>query len=316
MARSSPMSLMLPRWRGEPGRLEVWYATITDPVTGTGLWVHHELVAPVDGGPPRRHGWIALFPPGMPPEIERFQVTSPVASIGLNALDSVDGTSTLRLSGSTSGSGYSWHLEQTSRSAPLYTFPEWAWRHRLLPAAQIVPMPTATYNGYVLHPRGELVLENASGAMGRIYGRGNALRWAWLHADLGDGDVLEVVSAVSAHGPLRRLPALTLLRLRHRGRTWPSADSLLCAPAFRSVVDFPEWSVRGRIGRTRIRVDTTFVPEHTLVMDYTGPDGRRSTCRNSERASATVVVERRRSGRWEPAARWHLAERAHAEIGD
>ena len=40
-----------PRWRGQPGRLEVWYLTATDPATGTGLWLHHEVVAPTGGGP-------------------------------------------------------------------------------------------------------------------------------------------------------------------------------------------------------------------------------------------------------------------------
>ena len=35
-----------PRWRGQPGRIEVWYATLTDPLTGAALWVHYETVAP------------------------------------------------------------------------------------------------------------------------------------------------------------------------------------------------------------------------------------------------------------------------------
>lgn len=38
-------SAALPRWRGAAGRLEVWYATLSDPLTRTGLWVHCETVA-------------------------------------------------------------------------------------------------------------------------------------------------------------------------------------------------------------------------------------------------------------------------------
>ena len=46
------------RWRGQPGRLEVWYATMTDRETGTGVWVHGETVAPTkdQGGPVISHG--------------------------------------------------------------------------------------------------------------------------------------------------------------------------------------------------------------------------------------------------------------------
>lgn len=43
-------SAALPRWRGAAGRLEVWYATLSDPLTRTGLWVHCETVAPTTGG--------------------------------------------------------------------------------------------------------------------------------------------------------------------------------------------------------------------------------------------------------------------------
>ena len=60
------------RWRGGRGRLEVWYTTLTDPATGTGVWLHHELIAPSDGGEPYAHGWAALFPPGEKPVVGRF----------------------------------------------------------------------------------------------------------------------------------------------------------------------------------------------------------------------------------------------------
>ena len=60
-----------PRLTGRAGRLEVWYATLTDPVTGTGIWIHHEVVNPVDGGPGRAHGWISVFVPGRAQESVR-----------------------------------------------------------------------------------------------------------------------------------------------------------------------------------------------------------------------------------------------------
>ena len=59
--------LLASRWKGQPHRLEVWYATITDGATGTGAWLHHELVAPSDGRAPFVHGWKSLFPVDGPP---------------------------------------------------------------------------------------------------------------------------------------------------------------------------------------------------------------------------------------------------------
>jgi hypothetical protein len=65
---------LAPRWDGTPGRTEVWYTTMTDPATGTGLWLHHELVAPADGSAAYTHGWVARFPAGgeSPVEHARF----------------------------------------------------------------------------------------------------------------------------------------------------------------------------------------------------------------------------------------------------
>src|SRR5215813_13570985 len=67
-------SAATPRWRGEAGRTEVWYATLSDPVTRAGLWVHYETVSPTpaDGREPYGHGWVSWFPSDGPPRTERF----------------------------------------------------------------------------------------------------------------------------------------------------------------------------------------------------------------------------------------------------
>src|SRR4051812_45455510 len=43
----------------------------------------------------------------------------------------------------------SWDLAWRDDAAPLYTFPRWAWRRQVLPAAQVVPVPTARVTGVV-----------------------------------------------------------------------------------------------------------------------------------------------------------------------
>lgn len=310
-------SFYTPRWDGSPGRTEVWYTTLTDPVTGSGVWLHHELTAPVDGSAAYAHGWVAVFPRQGPVEHARFgPVPWSAPQEGFTAADAEVGPGRLR----GTIKGFRWDLGQDPLGAPLYTFPRWAWIHSLLPAAHMLPSARSHFSGVVTYPGGQLDVDKAPGATARIYGHGNARRWAWLHADLGGGDVLEVVAAVAMRPGLNRLPPLVFLRLRHRGRTWPrcglrSAVGWAGLGRFRAHIDLPVWSVSGRAGLRRIHVTVTQPEARTLALDYTDPDGSRLVCRNSESSDARIVVERW-WGRWRPEARWTLDGTAHAEVGE
>jgi hypothetical protein len=290
------------RWRGQPHRLEVWYTTLTDPATGTGFWLHTELVAPADGGSAFVHGWAAVFPVDAAPTWERFGPT-PADALPPNELH---GTT----------SGLSWELRRRPDSTrPLCTFPRWAWERELLPAAQVVPAPAASYDGFVTCGERRFDLTGARGASARIYGHGNARRWAWLHADLGDGDVLELVSAVSTRPGLSALPPMTFLQLRVDGRDLPR-DPALSAPLLRARLDLPTWQVRGLNGpRRRLSVRVHQDPDRSVAVGYVDPDGATATCHNSEVADAEVrLVQRGRTG-WRVAREWRLDGTAHAEVG-
>lgn len=303
---------MRSRWRGQAGRLEVWYTTLTDPATGTGVWLHHELVAATGGGV-RAHGWAAVFPPGETPVLGRFGpyewsrpedaafAAGPVVQAG----DRLTGTA----------GPVSWDLRESGGGRPIHTFPRWAWERELLPAAQIVPKPAAAYDGVVRF--GDRVLEpaGAPGASARIYGHGNARRWAWLHADLGGGDVCEIVAAVSTRPGLDRLPPLPFVRLRVDGRDWPSGDPLLAALRMRADIGLPVWTVRGRIGDRRLHVEVSQRPEETVAVDYADPDGSHAVCHNSERADVRIVLARRAGRSWRTEREWRLDGTGHAEVG-
>jgi hypothetical protein len=298
------------RWSGRAGRLEVWYDTLTDPRTGTGLWLHHEMCAPSDGGGARGYGWLALFPPDGPPEIVRFGPEPLGQGPWFAAGDVVAEPG--RRSGSAGAA--TWELTYHDDRPPLFTFPRIAWRREWFPSAQIVPAPTASFRGTVALGGRVLELDGAPGGVAHIYGHGNAERWGWLHADLGDGDVLEVVAAVSRRPGLRRLPPLPFVRLRHGGVDWPRFG-ILGALAGSAHLGLPEWDVTVRSGGRRLRVQVVQPAEHTAVVEYADPDGAPATCRNSERADAEIVLERRSSGIWVVERQWLLDSTAHAEIG-
>ena len=82
---------------------------------------------------------------------------------------------------------------------------------------------------------------------------------------------------------------------------------------FRCAIGLPTWTVSGRAGLRRIRVEVTQPEDRTLALEYTDPDGARATCRNTERADAHVVLERWWGG-WR-SDRWRLDGTAHAEVG-
>ncbi len=203
-------------------------------------------------------------------------------------------------------------------SRPLFTFPAWAWEREILPAAQVVAVPSAIFAGSIRVGPHELTLSpHTCGAVSHIYGHGNAQRWGWLHADLGGGDVLEIVSAVSRRPGLDHLPPLAFVQLRLGGRDWPR-HPLAAAPLFRTRLGLPTWYVRGTVGRWRLRVDVTIPDADSVRVPYTDPDGASATCVNSERADADIVLEHRlehRRAAWEVEGRWELRAGAHAEVG-
>jgi hypothetical protein len=307
---------LAPRWRGQRGRLEVLYATLSDPTTGVGVWVHHELVSPVTGDP-YVHGWAAVFRPGAPPALERFgpeaapPETSPCVPWPTTAEAVVQPP---MLKGSAGTVAWELRWEQPEDPRPLFTFPSWAWERELLPGAQIVPVASAPFTGSLRVGDDELTLSPGTrGALAHVYGHGNAERWGWLHAELGGGDVLEVVAAVSRRPGLDRLAPLPFVQLRSGGRDWPR-DPLAAAPLLRARLGLPRWEVGGTVGRWRLRAEVEIPDTQAVSVAYVDPDGAGATCTNSEVAHADIVLEHRR-GRWETAASWQLRGSAHAEIG-
>ena len=126
-----------PRWRGQPHRLEVWYATFTDPRTTDGYWLHHEMVAP-DEGAPYAHGWCAVFPFDGPPRGERFGPAPP--DPGGDAWFSAAGAHVDGAVLRGAAGDITWDLAYADTSAPLYTFPSWSWEKEVLPASQVIAM--------------------------------------------------------------------------------------------------------------------------------------------------------------------------------
>lgn len=300
------------RWRGQRGRLEVWYATATDRRTGDGLWIHHERVAPTDGEP-YSHGWIARYPAGGAPSYARFG-PDPAAltdRAGAWLQGASVSTGPNHLTGTTDD--WSWDLTWTTDEKPIWTLPKAMWVREALPSAHVVMSPRAAFTGTV-DEAGVTTRFDGVGNVAHIYGHGNAERWSWLHADLDEETILEVVVAVSRRPGMRRLPPLPFVQLRRAGQPdWPR-NSLVVSPLFRARLGTPTWQVRGIVGSHRLTVTVNQPDDRCVRLDYTDPDGAQAICTNTEIADVDVVLERFR-GRWRIEQDWSLRGTAHAELG-
>ncbi len=321
------------RWRGQPGRLEVWYLTWTDRASGAGGWVHLETVVPTASNQsttaPFRQGWVAHFPSTGSPRLERLgprptsssdDPADPTPWWSLTGSDAdasgwarlepgaPDQPEGLRLLGAAGGLG--WDLAITDGSRPLWTFPRTVWERELLPGAQMVPMPAARVHG-TLTIDGREVQVDGPGALARIYGHGSAQRWGWLHAALDDGGtVLEIVTATARRRALRTLPPLALLQLRRPGHDdWPR-HPLAAAPRMRTRIGPTGFTVEGRADGHRIRVEVELPAVGTVSLRYVDPDGATATCTNSEIATARVTLAGRTG-----TSGWKAEGAAHAEVG-
>jgi hypothetical protein len=296
-----------PRWRGKAGRLEVWYATLSDPLTHAGAWIHCETVAPTHGRDAYAHGWVTWFPPDASPRTERFgpEPARPAADTTwcptwFQAAEVRVGPE--ELAGRAGSLG--WDLRWKDSGTPLWTFPRAAWERELLPGAQVVLAPTADFTGSLTVGDTAHRVDSWRGGVAHIYGHGNAKRWGWIHADLGDGDVLEAVTAVSHTPGLRRLAPMAFVRFRIGGKDWPA--TFLPALRMHTTLGVEHWQLEGRIDGREVLIRVDQPPDRCVSLAYADPDGATAVCTNTEQADIHIEIGDRR---------WSVRGTGHAEVG-
>jgi hypothetical protein len=305
-------SAAVPRWRGRSGRLEVWYATLSDPRTRAGLWIHCETVAPTEDRAAYAHGWATWFPPDGSPRTERFgpESTQPATDTAWFTAAGVR-AGPEELTGRAGSLG--WDLRWQDSRTPLWTFPRAAWDHELLPGAQVVLAPTADFTGSLTVGDAAHRVDGWRGGVAHIYGHGNAKRWGWIHADLPGGDVLEAVTAVSHTPGLRRLAPMAFVRFRIGGKDWPAG--FLPSLRMRTTLGLPHWQLEGRIGGREVLIRVDQPADRCVSLGYTDPDGGSAVCTNTEQADIQVEIGRRARGVRVIEHRWSVLGTGHAEVG-
>ena len=315
------------RWDGSPGHYEVWYLTLTDPASGTGVWIRYTLRAPLDGAGERAES--ALWLLAMAPDGDRFARKQTFPASELEARDDpfrlcLAGADLSDRGAAGELDGGAWELSWEPRLAP-YEFVHPLVRRTgaaqtelVLPHADLVISGTVRLGGRVLE------LDGARGGQAHLWGTRHAARWAWTHAsDLHGTDGVArpdtFVDAVSVYVERlgRELGPSTPVVGRFRGDDFAATSPVALARA-RSRFGLSTWRFEARDGKRRI-VGEVDAPRETLAgVTYHDPDGRPAYCYNSEVASIRLsVFDRIARGRFG----WMLRDtlvargRAHFEYG-
>jgi hypothetical protein len=302
------------QWDGTPGFYEVWYVTLTDPVSGTGLWIRYTMVAPKTGEPATCSLWFLAMPPGEAPvgrkaswPIDRLRATAEPFSVGVD-------DATLRDDGAAGAfEDVAWDLRWAPDGRAItMVHPAVS---RVANTKFTVPKVDLTIDGEVSFGGRTLRIEAARGGQAHLWGTKHAGRWAWLHCnDLGeDGAFVEAVSVVVPRFG-RDIGPNTPVRARLDGADLDATGPLSLALAS-SRFALTGWSFTARRGRRKLVVEVDAPRESLAGVTYHDPDGDLAYCYNTEVATARLHLYDRTLGfpQWTLRRSWHADGRAHFE---
>jgi hypothetical protein len=281
------------KWDRRPGHYEVYYLTLTDRATGTGVWVRYTLEAPLTG-----EASCALWLAAMDPErgVIAKKHTLPIAELAAESDPFAISIGSARL----------------TNGACAGAFDDVSWELRWPPGRQYEPVPAllrplastvlvlahgdVAISGRVQIAGRTLELEGARGAQTHLWGTEHAAAWAW--ARCGDfrneaGERVEdtFIDAVSARVRRfgRELGPSTLLVGRIGGDDLRSSSL-----RSRQTTFGPDgWRFARAAGSRKLLCEVT--PKRSLLagVTYHDPDGERAYCYNSEAASMRLEVQER-----------------------
>jgi hypothetical protein len=317
------------QWDGRAGHYEVWYLTLTDAATGTGLWIRYTMLAPANGGAggraaragggaggraaragggaggraaPANRGagecalWLVAMGPGG--RLARK------ASFPLAELHARDDPFHVTLAGADlSDRGMAgafedvaWELSWEPGAAPAEHVHPLLRRARIAKTVLVLPHPDLAVSGTVRLGDRELALDGARGGQAHLWGSKHAGRWAWAHCN-------DLATLDGAPRPGAYLDGVSVVvpRLgRDIGPSTPVVGHLL-GEDFRAtsparVVRAPSrfgltgWRFEATDGRRRVECEVEAPRESLVGVTYRDPDGERAWCYNSEVASMRAVV--------------------------
>lgn len=299
------------QWDGSPGHYEVYYLTLTDPATGTGIWIRLTMRAPLTGPAECSLWFLAMSPDGQRfGHKENYPIERLVAEADPFRLAIADAVLTDK-----SCSGHmrdvAWDLTWEPRLPAAKPVHPALQKAKIARTIFVVPHPDVEISGTIAYDGRTLEIAGVPGNQAHLYGSQHAESWTWTHCNdfqTEDGEAVRdtFFEGVSVFVPRfgRVVGPNTPIVARVRGEDMSFTGPLAISKTD-SDFDLTTWRAEAT-GRNRRLVAAVDAPRGSLVgVTYHDPDGREAYCYNSEIASMRLEV-------WDKTARgkdgWTLRE--------
>jgi hypothetical protein len=321
---------MLPRpntlqWDGSTGHYEVYYVTLTDPVTGVGLWIRYTMVSPLEatGEPATCALWfLAMDPrPGRPPTIGR-KATLPIAELSASPepFSLRIGDATLSDSGMAGAfEDVSWDLRWTPAARGYEHVHPVLRRARVAQTVLVLPHADVAIDGSATIAGERLELAGARGGQAHLWGSKHANSWAWVHCN--DFQTVEGEAVPGAF-----VDGVSVIVQRFGREVGPStpvvaridgADFVSTSPrrvlGNDSTFDLTSWRFEALDGSRKLVCEVDADRDRLAGVTYHDPDGALAYCYNGETASMRLALHERRAGGWAERTTLVAPGRAHFE---
>ncbi len=284
------------RWDGKPGHYEVYYLTLTDPASGTGVWIRYTMLAPLKGAASCRLWFLTMGPRE---GLTARKATFPIAELRTETdpFRLLIGSATLDGRGAVGQfEDVSWSLQwELGRS---YDPVE----PRLRPFASTVfalPNGDTAISGRIGVGQRSMAVEGARGAQAHLWGTKHAVAWAWARCGdfrTAEGEPVKETFIDGVSARVRRFgrevgPATPVVG-RIDGEDFRST-SIVRLLSNRSDFALNRWGFEavadGRKLIGEVEADTSLLAGVT----YHDPDGEPAYCYNTEAASMRLHLYRR-----------------------
>lgn len=289
------------RWKGEPGRYEVYYIKFNHVESSTAYWIRYTLLVPLSGSAVAEL-WAIFFDSKDPSNNRAVKNTFPISETEIKRDRFLFRVSDAGISQTGAHGGIKgkegairWDLRFEPVLQAFYHLPYKIMYNTAVPKTKAVSpnfsiriYGKVEVNGKTYECNGE------PGQQTHLWGTKHAEKWTWANSSIFKEDSNAIFEGLSAQIKIgnRLSPGLTLFFIRCLGKDY-YLNGIVQLFRNRSDSAFPVWRFTGTKGSMRFSGEIKAGLESFVGVEYTDPDGEKLWCYNTKVADMELVVYER-----------------------